>query len=109
MPWRMPRRARATQTQVEAEDAARRAHWANALAEGQERRVAEEYHSQRALQRAEAEMLELTMRERCCLANLRQRNFWAPPRSGGAGPSGVGPSSTGPSSAGGGAGTSSVQ
>jgi hypothetical protein len=43
---------RAMQVQAEAEeaeDAARWVHWANALAEGQARRTAEEYHSQRAL------------------------------------------------------------
>jgi hypothetical protein len=39
------------------------------------------------MQRAEAEMLELTPRERRRLANLRRRDFWGPPRSGGAGPS----------------------
>jgi hypothetical protein len=41
----------------EAEDAARWVHWANALADGQARRTVEEYHSQRALQREQAEML----------------------------------------------------
>jgi membrane protein involved in colicin uptake len=90
-------RARATQAQAEA---AQRAHWANALAEGKARRAAEELHSQRAAQRAEAWLLELTLRERCRLANLRRNDFWGPPRRrGGAGPSG----------AGGGAGTSGGQ
>jgi hypothetical protein len=58
---------------------ARQAHWANALAEGQARRTAEELHNQRAMQRAEAEMLELTPRERRRLANLHRHDFWGPP------------------------------
>jgi hypothetical protein len=72
--------ARAAQAQVEA---ARRAHWANALAE--------ELHSQRMMQWVEVKMLELTSCERRRLANLRRRNFWGPPlRRGGTGPSGPG-------------------
>jgi hypothetical protein len=38
-------RARVAQAQVEAEEAAWRAHWANAMVEGQVRRAAEELHS----------------------------------------------------------------
>jgi hypothetical protein len=91
--------ARAAQAQVDAEEVARQAHWANALAEGQARRVAEEREGQRAMQRAKAEMLELTPGERRRLANLRPHDFWGPPRSGGAGPS----------DAGGGTGTSRCQ
>jgi hypothetical protein len=63
-------RARAAQA-----EAAQRAHWANALAEGKARRTAEELHSQRVMQRAEAKMLELTVRERRRLANLCRRDF----------------------------------
>jgi hypothetical protein len=66
----------------------RRAHWANALAKGQARRMAEEYHSQRTLQRAKAEMLELTPRERRRLANKCWREVWGR-RSRGAGPFGA--------------------
>jgi hypothetical protein len=56
-----------------AEDAARRAHWANAPTEGQEWHASEEYHNKRALQQVEAEMLELMPRERRRQANLRRR------------------------------------
>jgi hypothetical protein len=41
------------------------------------------------MQRAKAEMLELTLHEQRRLANVRRRDFWWPPRSGGAGPSGA--------------------
>jgi hypothetical protein len=61
---------------TQAEEAAWRVHWANAPAEGQARRAAEELHRQRTIQRAEAEMLELTPRERRRLANLNRREFW---------------------------------
>jgi hypothetical protein len=63
------------------------------------RGAAEEAYRQRAMQRAEAEMVELTPRERCGLANLCRCEFWGPPRTRGVGISG----------AGGGAGTSSGQ
>jgi hypothetical protein len=56
--------ARARAVQAHAEEATQRAHSTNALAEGQVRRVAEELHSQRATQRAEARMLELTPRDK---------------------------------------------
>jgi hypothetical protein len=43
------------------------------------------------MQRAEAEMLELTPRERRRLANLHRRDFWGPPpRRSGAGLSSAG-------------------
>jgi hypothetical protein len=56
--------------QAQAEEAARRAHWANASEEGQARRAAKELHSQRTAQWAKPETLELTPRERRRLANL---------------------------------------
>jgi hypothetical protein len=74
----------------EEEDAAQRAHWANALAEGPARRAADEYCSQRALQREQAERLELTPREQRRLANLRRREIWGSAHTRGAGPSGAG-------------------
>jgi hypothetical protein len=83
-------RARATRAQAEAKESARQAHWANALVEGQGRRAVEELHGQRAMQRVEAEMLELTPREWRRLANLRRRDFWGPhPRRSSAGTSGA--------------------
>jgi hypothetical protein len=68
----------------EAEDAARRGALGERLGGGRgaQRRSTiargrysgwEEYHIQRALQRADTEILELTPRERCRQANLRQR------------------------------------
>jgi hypothetical protein len=73
------------------------------MAEGQARRAAGKLHSQRAVQRAEARMLELTPREQRRLASLRRCDFWGPPRRrGGAGTSDDG-------GCGGGGGTSGGQ
>jgi hypothetical protein len=72
--------ARARAMQAQAEVAAQWAHWVNALAEGQAGRTAEELHSQRSMQRAEAEMHELTPCKRHRLANFRRRHFWGPSR-----------------------------
>jgi hypothetical protein len=83
-------RARAAQAQAEADEAAQRA-LGECTGRGASTARTGELHNQRAVQRVEARILELTPRKRRRLANLRRNDFWGPPpRRGGTSPSGGG-------------------
>jgi hypothetical protein len=73
-----------------AEDAARRAHWANALAEGLGRRAAEE--APWVVRENEHRVFndEMSLAERCRLANLHPHEILRLGRTGITGPSGGG-------------------